>query len=252
MFGSAPLQARTFLEREELFQSIVLPSNQLPEGVDSAPANRWDDLRACAPLMKALSPQTQHYYVEGKTIRWGRGEKRLISVWLVYTRNPEKGNLPYRSVRAAEPGKNGDLVALYDERLNQDSTMMAFLDVCYTLKIPNAGDCPHMDGKGRALMDAPRRVQQSKVGMYLNSTNDSAGTVAKPPNCSRLWDPDWNSLGSGRVSCSVPDNTRMGLVLIKDANAYDELAYKYDWSKHEGTCGKPDIYQTMSKSGGKR
>ena len=100
MFGSEPLQARTFLEREELFQSIVLPSNQLPEGVDSAPANRWDDLRACAPLMKALSPQTQHYYVEGKTISWGRGEKRLISVWLVYTRNPEKGNLPYRSVRA--------------------------------------------------------------------------------------------------------------------------------------------------------
>jgi hypothetical protein len=252
MFGSEPLQAREFLAREKLFRSIGEPSNQLPEGLDSAPANRRSDLRACAPLMKALGEHTQHYYVEGKpAINWGRGQKRLISVWLVYTRNEAKGNLPYRSVRAAEPGKTGDLVALYDERLNRDPTMTKFLDVCYTLRIPNVGECPHMDGKGRALMDAPRRVQQSKVGMYLNSTKDAAGTVEKPPNCSRLWDPDWKGLG--RDSCPVPENTRMGLGLIKNVEQYDQLEYNYDWSKHETTCGKASsIYQTMSKSGGNR
>jgi hypothetical protein len=110
-----------------------------------------------------------------------------------------------------------------------------------------------MDGKGRALMDAPRRVQQSKVGMYLNSTKDSAGTIKKPPNCSRLWDPDWKGFGSGSGPCSVPDDARMGLVLIKDVKEYDELEYSYDWSKHESSCGKAaDIYQSMSKSGGNR
>jgi hypothetical protein len=250
MFGSEPLKAREFLAREKLFDTIDEPSNQLPEGLESAPANRRDDLLACVPLMKALREKTQHYYVEGKpTISWGRGQKRLISVWLVYTRNEAKGNLPYRSVRAAEPGKTGDLVALYDERLNRDPTMTKFLDVCYTLRIPNVGECPHMDGKGRALMDAPRRVQQSKVGMYLNSTKDAAGTVEKPPNCSRLWDPDWKGLG--RDSFPVPDNTRMGLGLIKNVEQYDQLEYNYDWYKHEATC-KADLYQTLSKSGGNR
>jgi hypothetical protein len=259
MLGSAPLQARKFLEQEELFKSIVEPSNRLPEGLESAPANRREGLQACAPLMQALSAKTQHYYVEGKTeIMWGRGSsavsKRLISVWLVYTLNPEKGNLPYRSVRAAEPGKSGDLVALYDERLNRDPTMTKFLDVCYTLRIPNVGECPHMDGKGRALMDAPRRVQESKVGMYLNSTKNSAGKVVKTVNCSRLWDPEWKGFGSGSGPCSVPDDARMGLVLIRDVKEYDELEYSYDWSKHESSCGKavPDIYQSMSKSGGNR
>jgi hypothetical protein len=259
MLGSASLQARTFLAQEQLFNSIGEPSNRLPEGLESAPANRRKGLQACAPLMQALSAGTQHYYVEGKTeIIWGRGSsavsKRLISVWLVYTSNPAKGNLPYRSVRAAEPGKTGDLAALYDERLNRDPTMTNFLDVCYTHKIPNVGECPQMDGKGRALMDAPRRVRESKVGMYLNSAKDSAGTVVKPVNCSRLWDPDWHTFGSGKVTCSVPDDARMGLVLTKDVKEYDELEYSYDWSKHETNCGKAptNLYQLMSRSGGNR
>jgi hypothetical protein len=44
----------------------------------------------------------------------------------------------------------------------------------------------------------------------------------------------------------------MVLVLSQDVKAYDELEYSYDWSKHESTCGKADIYQSMSKSGGNR
>jgi hypothetical protein len=259
MFGSAPLQARTFLKEEELLKRTLDPSNQLPEGLESAPANRREGLKACAPLMRALNEKTQHYYVEGKpAITWGRGSsavtKKLIAVWLVYTRNPEKGNLPYRSVRAAEAGKNGDLAALYDERLERDPTMTNFLDICYTLRIPTVGECPHIDGKGRALTDAPRRVQQSKVGMYLNSTKNSAGSVEKSPNCSRLWDPDWKGFGSGSGPCSVPDDARMGLVLVKGVKEYDELEYSYDWSKHESSCGKAqtDLYEALARSGGIR
>jgi hypothetical protein len=258
MLGSAPLQARTFLKEEELLKRTLDPSNQLPEGLESAPANRREGLKACAPLMRALTEKTQHYYVEGKpAITWGRGSsavtKKLIAVWLVYTRNPEKGNLPYRSVRAAEAGKNGDLAALYDERLERDPTMTNFLDVCYTLRIPTVGECPHIDGKGRALTDAPRRVQQSKVGMYLNSVKNSAGKVVKTPNCSRQWDPDWKGFGSGSGPCSVPDDARMGLVLIRDVKEYDELEYSYDWSKHEASCGKAqtDLYEALAKSGGR-
>ncbi len=177
-------------------------------------------------------------------------------MWLVYTLNPEKSNLPYRSVRAVEPGTNGDLAALYSERLIGDSTMLTFLDVCFTLKFPNVGDCPLMDGKGRGWMDAPRRVKESKVGMYLNSAMDKTGAVAKPPNCTRLWDPDWNTFGSSKNLISVPDDARMGLVLTKDVKAYDELLYTYHWAKHESsTCSRrsqEDIYQVLSRSGGNR
>ena len=257
MFGSAELEARTFLSAEELFKSIVEPSNQLPEGLESAPANNRESLKACAPLMKALSEKTQHYYVAGKPeIILGRGssaaKKRLIAVWLVYTRNPEKSYLPYRSVRAAESGKTGELAALYSERLGRDSTMLTFLDVCYTLKFPNVGDCPLMDGKGRGWMDAPRRVEESIVGMYLNSSKDKNGTVAKPTNCTRLWDPEWHSFGSSRNRTSVPDDARMGLVLSQEINAYDELVYCYDWAKHEGGLSSKDILGRLSRSGGDR
>jgi hypothetical protein len=261
MFGSAALEARTCLRDEELFQSIVTPSNGLPQGLESAPESHRAALHACGPLMKALSEETQHYYVEGKQeITWGRGssatKKRLISVWLVYTRNPEKSYLPYRSVRAAERGKNGDLAAVYDERLTRDSTMLSFLDVCFSLKLPNVGDCPLMDGKGRGLMDAPRRVKESVVGMYLNSAKDKTGTVSKPPNCTRLWDPDWTSFGNSKNPISVPDDARMGLVLTKDIQAYDELVYCYDWAKHENSnccrSSSMDIYHRLSKSGGNR
>ncbi len=80
----------------------------------------------------------------------------------------------------------------------------------------------HDSAKTTAVMLHGREDQpqppfaESKVGMYLNSTKDSAGTVVKTPNCSRLWDPDWKIFGSGRGSCSVPDDARMGLMLIKD------------------------------------
>ena len=115
-----------------------------------------------------------------------------------------------------------------------------------------------MDGKGRASMDAPRRVKSSKVGMYLNSSKDSRGTPAKPSNCTRLWDPDWNSFGSSRNHISaVPDDASMALALSQNVKAYDELLYCYDWSKHENSnCGKSssnassNMYQSLSKSGG--
>ena len=130
--------------------------------------------------------------------------------------------------------------------------MLTFLDVCFTLKIPNVGDCPHMDGKGRGWMDAPRRVEESVVGMYLNSNKDKSGTVAKPTNCTRLWDPDWHSFGSSRHRTLVPDNARMGLVLSQEIKTYDELVYGYDWAKHEGRLSSNDILGRLSRSGGNR
>jgi len=130
--------------------------------------------------------------------------------------------------------------------------MLTFLDVCFTLKIPNVGDCPHMDGKGRGWMDAPRRVEESVVGMYLNSNKDKSGTVAKPTNCTRLWDPDWHSFGTSRHRNSVPDNARMGLVLSQEIKTYEELVYVYDWAKHEGGLSSNDILDRLSRSGGNR
>jgi hypothetical protein len=266
MFGSTPLETRRVLGDEQLFLSIADPSNELPQGLESAPEDRRSSLQACAPLMKALSEKTLHYYVEGKPeLIWGRGQsavvKKMIAVWLVYKCNPEKADIYYRSVRAAESGKVGEFAAIYSGRVERESTNIIFLDICYTLRFPNVGESPNLDGKGRGLMDAPRRVKESRTGMYLNSVKDKTGRTIQQPNCMRLWDPDWRTFGSSKRHCSVPDDARMGLVLSENVKQYDELVYSYDWAKSEIECGKAPnskapsdtkILNRLSKSGGNR
>jgi hypothetical protein len=63
---------------------------------------------------------------------WVGRQKKLIDVWLVYTHNPEKKRF-YRSVQAAEPGKPGDIAAVYISRLEGDAASLAFLDVRFSL-----------------------------------------------------------------------------------------------------------------------
>ena len=258
ILGRNPLQAGLLLA-DQLFREIVVPSNALPEGLESAPEDRRARLRECEPLMKALTAHSQHYFVKGnKKFKWGRGasteEKVLIDVWLVYTRNPDKDNKVFRSVRAAEPGHVGNLAAIYAKRLERDPGNGSWLDITYVLKIPNMGECPLIDGKDRDVLDAQNRVESSDVGMYLNSTKDEQNMNAKPCNCTRLWDPEWKTLGSSKSPSTVPDDIRMGLVLNKEVNMYDELMYRYDWYKteNESNRGKKhrEILDTFARSGG--
>jgi hypothetical protein len=258
ILGRNPLQARLLLA-DPLFREIVGPSNQWPQGLESAPEDRRDRLRVCAPLMEALSENTQHYFVQGdKKFQWGRGtsteEKVPLDVWLVYTRNPDKGNKVFRSVRAAEPGHVGNIAAIYSDRLDLEPGNESHLDITYVLKIPNMPGGPFIDGKDRDVLCAQRRVQTSDVGMYLNSTKDELNQNSKPCNCTRLWDPEWRTLGSSRSPSSVPNNIRMGLVLCKEVNMYDELMYPYDWSKSETVSNRRqrerDILHSFAKSGG--
>ncbi len=59
MFGSAALEARTFLREEELFQSIVEPSNQLPDGF-------MIGIRSCEPETKSTSLCSAHESSQGE------------------------------------------------------------------------------------------------------------------------------------------------------------------------------------------
>jgi hypothetical protein len=263
MLGSTPLEAQTLLSGEKLFDDIVVPSNKWPEGLESAPEDRRERLITCTPLMKALgNGKVQHYFVKGdKSLKWGRGpsatSKVLIDVWLCLTLEPDKGNRVFRSVRAAEPGKAGDLGALYGPpgaRVVREPYNGNYIDITYILGIPNLRLYPYIEGKERGISDAPTRVKVSSVGMYLNSCKDAINVNATPANCGRLWDPEWKTFSPSNAPSFVPDDVRMGLVLLEDVKMYQELVYAYDWAKSEATSGKAtkkgNVLRSLSMSGG--
>ena len=258
MLGGAALEARA-LNKETLFDGIVVPSNALKQGLDSAPEDQRARLRTCVPLMTALSSNTQHYFVKGKTLTLGQGTsaetKKLIDVWLCYTINPQKRR-PYRAVRAAEPGNIGDCAAIYSARVERDEASLKFLDICFLLRLPSTGDCPCIDGKDRGILDAPKHVEESIIGMYLNSTKDEKNMNSRIRNCGRLWDPEWKTFGSDKSVGTVSDDPRMLLTLIKKVEMYEELVYTYDWKKSEEKSGRGQgaagILANLSRSGGNR
>jgi hypothetical protein len=95
-----------------------------------------------------------------------------------------------------------------------------------------------IDGKARGIFDTPKHVEDSIVGMYLNSTKDEKNVASKRSNCCRLWDPDWTTYGSDKSVCTVSNDRRMGLYLLRPVKMYEELVYAYDWSKHESASGR--------------
>jgi hypothetical protein len=230
----------------ELFQGIVVPSTVLLEGLHSAPEDRRPSLVTCPALMKALEESTQHYFVKGKTITWTRGEaKKLMDVWLCYSKS-ETG-IPFRSVRAAEPGELGYFAAIYDARVEKDEASISRLDVCYLLKFPNTGGAC-IDGKDRGIVDAPNLVEASTVGMFLNSCKDALNcSNASKINCARLWDPPWKTFGSDRSVVDSFDDRRMALQLTRPVKVYEELVYGYDWRKSEEVSGKRDFKQIIAQ-----
>ena len=258
MFGSTQLEARRLLSDEKLLHEVDVPSNELPTGLESAPADRRKRLMTCEPLMKEICGKVQHYFVKGdKSYKWGRDHKVLIDVWLCYTLNPEKENRVFRSVRAAEPGKAGDLAAIYGPpgaRLVRVPDNPNYVDITLQLGLPILRGHPYIEGKDRRVDDAPRRVEISGVGMYLNSSKDATNVNAKPANCGRLWDPEWKKFGPSNAPSFVPDDVRMGLVLLVDVKMYEELLYAYDWAKSEVKSGRSTrtdkTLQVLSRSGG--
>jgi hypothetical protein len=237
--------------RNKLFRGIVVPSTSvLLEGLDSAPEDRRPSLETCVPLMKALKESTQHYFVKGKTIAWTRGEeKKLMDVWLCYTRKSET-DIPFRSVRAAEPGEHGCFAAIYMARVEKDEASIALLDTCYLLKYPNTGGAC-MDGKDRGIVDAPKLVEDSTVGMFLNSCKDELNCCsdASKINCTRSWDPPWTTFGSDRSVVDSFDDRRMALQLTRPVKMYEELVYSYHWRKSEEVSGKRTLQQIMAMMG---
>ena len=105
-----------------------------------------------------------------------------------------------------------------------------------------------LDGRSKACGG----IRSGDVPQLKVSNKDKSGTVAKPTNCTRLWDPDWHSFGTSRHRNSVPDNARMGLVLSQEIKTYEELVYVYDWAKHEGGLSSNDILDRLSRSGGNK
>jgi hypothetical protein len=196
--------------------------------------------------MKSISAKVLHYYVKGKELSWSKGHKKQIAVWLCIELKHET-NRYYRSVRAAERGFKGEFGAVYSARVERDAGSLKFMDTRYCLKWPNTGETPCTDGKDRYIMETPQRVENSIMGMYLNSNKNQLNGVAGNINCTRAWDPDWSSLGANKSVQQLRSPVRMGLVLARDVDEYEELLYTYDWKKHEEESGQGSAILSKSK-----
>jgi hypothetical protein len=237
MLGGGALQTSTILQHRA-FQGLVLPSNTCPQGLDSVPEDRREGIRLGFLARIRLSPTSEHYYVSGCQVQWDNQKcvKKLIATWLVYTK---KGSGWYRSVLAAEPGKVGDLGAVYKCRVERDAGLLNYLDRRFCLLVPNSAGAV-MDGKPRSARAASQAVADKTVAMFVNSSWDNKGQAQKQPNCTREWDPPWNQFGTDKRVVEIPSNLRMGLRLIRPVIQYEELLYPYQWGKYardRGDCG---------------
>ena len=227
MLGSAPLEAADIFP----FPGMILPSNAYPEGLNSVPEALRAGMRQSAVLTTEPSPKTQHYFVAGGT--FGRGQKRLIATWLVVSWKEERKRF-YRSVVAAENGKNGDIAAIYQTRVVLSDALITYLNPCHFMKFPNfPGKAPAFDGKPRACDAVPTAVAESRVGHFVNSSLDRNGDSIRSPNCVRDWNPDWGTYGSARTVTAPPSDIAMGVRLITSVRPYDEILYAYPWGKSE-------------------
>ena len=245
MLGDTAQEAGLLL-RNQLFQGIVVNPNTFPQGLESAPEDQRQRLRSCNKLMKSISAKVLHYYVKGKELSWSKGHKKQIAVWLCIELKHET-NRYYRSVRAAERGFKGEFGAVYSAHVERDAGSLKFMDTRYCLKWPNTGETPCTDGKDRYIMETPQRVENSIMGMYLNSNKNQLNGVAGNINCTRAWDPDWSSLGANKSVQQLRSPVRMGLVLARDVDEYEELLYTYDWKKHEEESGQGSAILSKSK-----
>jgi hypothetical protein len=230
MLGSAQLEAADILDGGQ-FPGMILPSNAYPEGLNSVPEDLRAEMRKYAVLTTEPSPKTQHYFVAGGT--FGREKKRLIATWLVVSWQEERKRF-YRSVVAAENGRNGDIAAIYQTRVVLTEALITYLNPCHFMKFPSfPGKAPAFDGHPRACDAVPKAVAEQRVGQFVNSALDRNGETTRSPNCVREWTPDWGTYGTAKTVTAPPSDIAMGVKLITSVRQYEEILYTYPWGKSE-------------------
>jgi hypothetical protein len=108
-------------------------------------------LGKCTELTKNLGSNSMHYYVPGcAEYPLNKALTKLIAVWLVYI-SVDKSKRWYRSVRAAEIEKIGDVGAVYCARIEWDPTMLNRTDTTYCMKMQSCPLVPCIEAKPRGI-----------------------------------------------------------------------------------------------------
>jgi len=202
---------------------------------------------------RTIFPKCQHYYVKGGPYDAG-GEKvlQLKAVWLIYECVGDiitGYDTWQRTVRLAENGEKGEVVAVYACPLVfRSSSDFEFLDGRWTIGIKSSDDWLFNGGTcGR--FNPMIAVARQQVGCYINSSKDKQGNnhraslqhdfcrkrigLPKGQNCRVFYPHHWGRKISKDKFLAKPWLGTIAFKLTLKQPRYTELAYPYDWNKLE-------------------
>ena len=202
---------------------------------------------------RSIFPKCQHYYVRGGPYNVGGGkELHLRAVWLVYECVGDiiTGNNAWqRTVRLAEQGNKGDVVAIYVCPLVcRSSSDFEFLDGRWTISIKSSDDWL-FNGRTCGMFNPLVAVERQQVACYINSSKDKQGVnqrsslqndcyrkrfgLPKGQNCSIFYPHRWSRKISKDKFLANPWLGTIAFKLTSAQPRYAELAFPYDWNKME-------------------
>ena len=216
---------------------------------------------------RTIFPKCQHYFVKGGPYDAGGGKVlQLKAVWLVYECVGEiSGHDAWqRTVRLAENGNKGDIVAVYVCPLIFKSSLDSeYLDYRWTMNIKSSDDWL-FNGKTCGMFNPHIAVEKQQVACYINSSKDKQGNnhraswqhdfcrrifgLPKGQNCSVFYPHNWGRNISKDKLLANPWLGTIAFKLTSKQGRYAELAYPYDWWKLDSEFHLKFMKQTSSEA----
>jgi hypothetical protein len=216
---------------------------------------------------RTIFPKCQHYYVKGGPYDAGGGKVlNLKAVWLVYEccsiGEMTGHNAWQRTVRLAEDGKKGDFVAVYACPLIFRSSLdFEYLDFRWTIHIKSSDDWL-LNGRTCGRFNPHLAVEKQQVACYINSSKDKQGKnhraslqhdfcrkrfqLPKGQNCTVFYPHPWNRKISNQKFIENPWLGTIAFKLTSDQPRYEELAFSYDWYKHDQEYRRKHMKETST------
>jgi len=214
---------------------------------------------------RTIFPKCQHYYVKGGPYDVGESKVlHLKAVWLVYECVGEitGHNAWQRTVRLAECGSKGDIVAVYVcPLIFKSSPDFEYLDFRWTINIKSSDDWL-FNGRTCGMFNPILAVEKQQVACYINSSKDKQGNnhraslqhdfcrkcfgLPKGQNCSVFYPHNWDRKISKDRFLATPWLGTIAFKLTSDQPRYAELAHPYDWRKKDAEYHRKYMTQTST------
>ena len=214
---------------------------------------------------QSIFPKCQHYFVKGGPYDVGENKVlQLKAVWLVYECVGEiTGHNGWtRTVRLAEEGEKGEIVAVYVCPLMfRSSPDIQYLDLRWTINIKSTDDWL-FNGKTCGMFNPHIAVEKQQVACYINSSKDKQGNnfraspkhdflrrlfgLPKGQNCSVYYPHKWERTISKDKLLTKPWLGTIAFKLTSKQPQYAELAFPYDWWKKDSEYHRKYMAKTST------